>query len=274
MKQKLNIREIQLEEKEILKKTIKFLDDNNLSYQIAYGTLLGAVRHNGFIPWDDDIDIIMPRTHYDKLQQLMKKSNGKLDNELYFHSIELKNLNLPFTKVYNYNFMAIDKFNNDKYEKYLWIDIFPIDGVSINQQVNVKLLNKRKILATIIGLKRTPFKFITNKHNSILKNFSKICLKIIFSILPPNFCAKRISKIAKRFDYNNCEVCANFSWSDKLNEIFPKHYYEYSIEFDFEGMKVKGPKEYDKILNQIYGNYMELPPVEQRLTHGLEVWKK
>ena len=122
----LNIKEIQEEELNILKETIKFLDHNNIKYYIFYGTLLGAVRHQGFIPWDDDIDIAIPRPEYEKLIKILKEKNNKINN-LNIESIgyEVGVSDWPFIKIVNKDIKLEDELNCDKN---LWIDVFPLDG--------------------------------------------------------------------------------------------------------------------------------------------------
>ena len=180
MKKYLNTREIQLEEKKILDQVVEFLDKNDLKYSLCAGTLLGAIRHKGFIPWDDDIDIMMSRPEYNKLQELIKNNSNILGDNLYFHSVELHNLNMPFTKVYNHNVEINDWRYNDIYEKYLWIDIFPIDGFPDNVGECKKWFEKRNSIKKILAYRKMSNKFILSKKNILIKTvifFSKYIYK-------------------------------------------------------------------------------------------------
>ena len=154
MKQ-LNIREIQLEEVEILKEFIKFANENNLKYYLSGGTMIGAVRHQGFIPWDDDIDIAMPRPDYDRLINLAKTK--KISEELEIKSLELGNLAYPFVKIINKNIDIVSKSAEDKN---LWIDIFPIDAVPSDYEEQKKLIKKVMNYKGIIYLHNTKAKDI------------------------------------------------------------------------------------------------------------------
>ncbi len=271
MKKYLTSRETQLEEKKILDEVVKFLEKNNLRYFLIYGTLLGAIRHKGFIPWDDDIDIAMPRPDYDKLQRILKESNSILNDNLHFHSLELNNLNMPFTKVYNYSINIEDWRYNDKYEKYLWIDIFPIDGLPSDDKKVQKMFKKAVKWRKSLMYRKTVFKFLLS-NRTFFKNILKIFSKIIFSIFPSEFASKMIININK-CNYDECDFVGDFVWGNSLKEKMKKEIYEDYIDVEFEGKKYKGLKNYDKYLTQIYGDYMKLPPVEKRKTHSFKAWR-
>ena len=121
----LTLDEIHYEEKEILKETVKFLDEHNLTYFITYGTLLGAVRHGGFIPWDDDIDLVMARPEYNKFVEYLKEHGNKISGNLEVIGLELNNSDFPILKIINKNIRVNEK---DKADQYLWLDIFPLDA--------------------------------------------------------------------------------------------------------------------------------------------------
>lgn len=271
MQKKLNTREIQLEEKKILDCVVDLLDKNNLKYSLCAGTLLGAIRHKGFIPWDDDIDIMMPRSDYDKLQKILKNTSNILGDDLYFHSLELKNSNMPFTKVYNHNIRAYDWRYNDKYEKYLWIDIFPIDGFPDNVGECKKWFAKRNKIKKMFMYSKMNPKFLFYKKEYI-KNIIKGLFKIISILIPKNYYAKKIISLTKEYPYEASKYTGCFVWGYGPQERMKKEDFENYIDVEFEGSKYKGIKEYDKYLTNLYKDYMQLPPEEKRVTHSFEAW--
>ena len=121
----LSLKEIQQEETKILIKVINYLNNNDITYYIWGGSFLGTVRHKGFIPWDDDIDIAITRKEYNKLLELLR-GNNKIDENIEAIGFELNNFDTPFIKIINKKINIREEMN---YDKYLWIDIFPIDGV-------------------------------------------------------------------------------------------------------------------------------------------------
>ena len=272
MKKYLTSREAQLEEKNILDRVVNILDKYNLRYFLIYGTLLGAIRHKGFIPWDDDIDIAMPRPDYEKLQEIVRNDKELLGNNMYFHSYELGNLNMPYTKVYNYNIRIDDWRYNDKYEKYLWIDIFPIDGFPSDDKKVEKMFKKASRWRKILMYRKMVFKFLLSQK-SFYKNVLKFFSKIIFSIFPSRFASKRIISINKKNKYEDCDFVGDFVWGDGPQEKVEKYLYEEYIDVEFEGSKYKGLKHYDKYLSKTYGDYMKLPPEEKRKTHSFKAWR-
>ena len=273
MSKLLTKKEIQKEELAILKDVIKFMDDNNLNYSLAGGTLLGAIRHKGFIPWDDDIDLLMSRNEYDKFLKLFKENNNISGTSLYVHSNELNNLNLPYTKVYNKNIFAHDERFNDKYEKYLWIDIFPLDGFSDDIKECEKIYNKKQLYRRLLLIRKSTFNYIFTNSKNIIKMIGKLFIKLLLHLLPSSYFANRITKLAKNYSYDDSRYVGNISWGYGLKERIDKKLYEELILMKFEDIKAKGYKEYDKILTEVYGDYMTLPPEEERKTHDFEAWR-
>lgn len=256
---------------EIKERAVKVLLDiddfcrkNDIKYFLAYGTLIGAVRHNGFIPWDDDIDIMMPRPDYEKFNRLYNSEKfGKLvagDKDYVY----------PFTKVYDKETQIIEKTNVKKQILGIYVDIFPLDGLppleeeqrAFNDQV-YKIKHKITIKYTMIS-----------KSNSILKNILLIPAHILLAPFKYEKLAKEIDIKAQAYSYDESENVACLVWNSRYS-FFPKAWYKDLIDHDFEGHLFPIPSEYDKLLTFIYGDYMTLPPEEQRVfTHGYKVFKK
>ena len=266
----LNTKEIQYEEKKILDEVVNFLNKNKINYFLCGGSLLGAIRHKGFIPWDDDIDIAIPRPDYNKLQELIKKNNI-LSESLYFHSYELGNLNMPFTKVYNHSIEIYDWRYTDKYEKYLWVDIFPVDGMPDTDDETIKLFKKRDFWKKILSYRKMSLKCIFMNKN-VFTNILKYLLKIIFLILPEKFLPKKIINLNK-CNYVDSSYTGVYTWGYGPRERMKKEIFEEYILVDFEGTKYNGLKNYDKYLTNVYGDYMKLPPKEKRITHSFKAWR-
>lgn len=260
---KLSLKEIQYEEKEMLKKVANFLDENKLNYTLWGGTLLGAVRHNGFIPWDDDIDIAMFRPDYDKLIKILKNNNYKIEN-LDAYGFELNGGSTPIIKVINENI----EIESDIYSaKYLWIDIFPLEAIP---QDSSKYLKKDIFLTTILNLKDADMNHKKIISASKYKLFLKKMVLIMLRLWPyKNYCnyyidyCKKFNKDFDKYDY----VCTNI-WPDANAKPYAKKDFEY-VDYKFEDLKVKGIKNYDNILSIVYGkNYMKIPPKEKRESHN------
>ena len=267
--ERLSLKELQNEELKILESIVKFLDSHNLTYYISCGTLLGAVRHKGFIPWDDDIDISMPRPDYDKLIQLMLEGKESFSSGLLFNEISLGNTKLPFAKVINPN---IEIKSLSKEDKYLWIDIFPLDGLPDSQEEIVKYYKKERFQMGLIYLKTNSFKDIMKEHKSIVNRLVKVCLKPIAMLVPIKYSSNKIIKLSKKYDYNNSKYVGVYIWGDGPQEkILKKDMADYKIKF--ENKTFNTYKNYEDYLKSMYGDYMQLPPEEDRKDHNIEAYK-
>lgn len=245
------LKEIDLE---ILKEFIYICDKLHLKYYILGGTLLGAIRHKGFIPWDDDIDVGLLRADYeifiDKAQDLMKDKyflqTYKTDKEFPANFAKIRNSNTTFIE----SAIGHCKINHGAF-----IDIFPLDYYP--NKISCFFILKKKLLTL-----RITYAY----NNKILKNKIKIA-RIISKFVYPSI-VTAIQKREKLYkSIENGSRIANYSGTWGKREIVPKEWYGEGAEVLFEGIKVMAPKEYDKWLTQVYGDYMTLPPVEKRKSH-------
>ena len=244
----------------VLKDFIKLCDENNLNYYIYGGSLLGAVRHKGFIPWDDDIDVIMFRDEFDKFKEIFLSQR----NEKY----EL--LSYEFYDDYFFLFPKI-MLKGTKFEEW-WgdqvsftvginIDIFVLDDVSDNKlesfiQIKYCRLLDRLLTVSSIKLKDYPFvpQLISNVSHRILSLFRIKPIKII------NSCLKLLTK------FENTEKVCDIT---ALNhpQIYQREDFGKGVKIEFEDIMVNAPADSHRILEQIYGDYMKLPPKEERYNH-------
>lgn len=247
-----NIKKVQNISLKLLQEFIEVCNKMNLRYFVVGGTLLGAVRHKGFIPWDDDIDIGMPRKDY----EIFVESAQKYLSPNVFLQSRLSEKKSPFlfSKLRDSNTTFIENgIKHCEINHGVYVDIFPIDG-----------LNKDKLFK----YKKAIFK---RKISLLYKSKSKKIgiIKKVFKLIPFsfNFCFKNINQLYSKYDFDTSNIVVNYcgAWGDR--EIMKKEWIEPLIDLDFEGIKVKAPNNYQEYLTHMYGNYMELPPIEKRVSH-------
>lgn len=246
---------------ELLDEFVRICDKNNLDYFLCGGTLLGAVRHKGFIPWDDDMDVAMLRKDYEKFLKIAPvelKEKFIIDN---YHTN--KKCYLNFTKIRNRNTLFVQDFQKDyDGEKGIWIDIFPLDYI---EKLNFFQVTKIKIVKLI--------RSIEHYKNNIFLGNNKIWLKKILTFLmkpiPLTFLQRLQDNLmkGKTHDKEAKYITSIASTYDYKKETMEKDVYLPAKTLEFEGKEYKVPNKYKYYLEKIYGNYMELPPVEKRVTH-------
>ena len=264
IEKKLSLRELQLEELKILKDTVKIIEKYGLRYSLCGGTLLGAIRHKGFIPWDDDIDICMPRDDYDKFLQIIK--NEKIHDDYEVLSNELNNSIYPFSKVINKQICIEAKSSVDKF---LWIDIFPIDGLPNDDRLVTKQIKKIEFRKGIIYEKTTSFREIWKERRPVINKVLKVILKVVSYLIPINIISKQMNKIARQYNYDKSEDVGGYIWGYGSREKMAKKFVDPFIDVDFEGEKFKAFNGWNVYLTNLYGNYMKLPPEEKRIDHKI-----
>lgn len=252
-------KKIQKIELDILMEIDRICRLNNIRYALAYGTLIGAVRHNGFIPWDDDIDIYMMREDYLKFREVCKTQldakffyqSHETDNEYYYLFDKIRVNNTIFRETY---------LNNYDIHHGVFLDIFPLDNVP-----DVFLKRKFQYFKFHFYRNGLMSKYLdTNARHGIKKIASKV-LKIAYASFSLEYLYQHAQSVSMEYnDKSNCsKVC---SFSGFRNEVNNKEYYTELFEGDFEGVRVYLPKYYNELLSKMYGNYMELPPIEKRKT--------
>ena len=240
----------------------RFMNEHGLQYSIMSGTMLGAVRHGGFIPWDDDIDIAMLRPEYNKLISILIK-NRFIGENLYASGSELGDSIWPFVKIFNNNIFVQEKVSQKK--QYLWIDVFPFDGLP-NHSVNLyqKYIHK---LQNLYNYRRAD-------EIVIRENISNLKLKLFFTsiskvISDDNYIKFFIHECSK-FNVEKAQLVEDLTWGTKS---IPKALFSELVDYKFESIVVKGFKNYDLYLKCIYGDYMQLPQEDKRDNHGIKAWR-
>ncbi len=240
-----------------------FCEENDLIYYAAGGTALGAIRHKGFIPWDDDVDIIMPRKDYERLKQLSK---NRFDaTKKYVIEFPLENLDFiySYAKIYDTTTTLIES-NRYKTKRGVFIDVFPLDGVGESEEAAIEQFKKAEkkinLLSTITcGIR---------KGRKLYKNVAVVVGRCIPKfIISPQKAIKKINEMGQAVDYDQSKFVANLAgiWHEK--EIVEKSWLGEPKLEDFEDIKIYCPQQSDLYLSKIYGNYMELPPIEKRKSH-------
>jgi lipopolysaccharide cholinephosphotransferase len=250
---------------EILDEIVRICDSNRLDYFLIGGTLLGAIRHKGFIPWDDDIDIAMPRDAYDKFISLC---NSELSNKYMVDSFENNSgYWLPFIKIRKRNTVYEEKIisANKSIPKGVWVDIFPLDNVkhlkSIVQFLQAKLV---KYIRHFISIKQ-GYSTVTSIKGIILFN--------LFRLINTHTAFKIQHKIMTIWNDQETRYFVNLgSQYNYVKQTIPKDKYYPPVKVEFEGKLYNAPNDWDYILTRIYGDYMQLPPVEKR-TSGHHIVK-
>lgn len=261
----LSIERLHKVQLQMLKKFAKFCDKNKLTYYLCGGTLLGAIRHKGFIPWDDDVDILMPRPDFEKIQKILTQTTIAKDIKTQLPP-EKKSI-FPFIKVYNPKYNVIEKDMKDHASNHIWLDVFPIDGLSNNHEQNQKLYKKIYRQRRFLRLKQLKPINIMRNSKSIFKLISKPFLIVIANITPYSVHIKRIDKLSRKYNYENSKYVGGVMWGYGPQERMLKKDVEKKVLVDFEGEKFYTFSCYKKYLKNLYGDYMQLPPEEKRQTH-------
>lgn len=278
---KLNLKETQEELLNLLLKFDSFCKEHKINYFLSGGTLLGAIRHQGFIPWDDDIDLMLPRPDYQKLKYHLENSNISLEyqdfdkTEGYFFpylrivdsSVIVK---IPFYE--RYDFKRVGESLN------LFIDIFPLDGVPKSKFKQKVLIFKIIYLRKFAKASLIRIDWFTNKEDFLIKRVGKFLFTpfiLLLKLFGHVYFLIKMDKILKKNEFNESENIAELAFAYDDNIIFSKNAVASSLDVNFEGYTFKAPLGYDEYLTNNYGSYMQLPPEDKRVTHfnGL-VFKK
>lgn len=263
---KLELDEIKEIELNLLTEFDKLCKVNHLYYTLCGGTLLGAVRHRGFIPWDDDIDVLMPRPDYERLLNHQSINMDELPDYVQLCSWKDGTLSFPFIKlVDNRTEVDVDYFDSELGANKIWIDIFPIDGNPEDEQELRKIYGKSIRLRKLLSIKLAK----SGEGKTRLKRLLKpMIIKVLSVISIESLCAK-IDKLARSYDYGSSKYIGGILWGYGPQERISKEAFETPVKLEFEGKYFNAPSNYDEYLTGLYKDYMQLPPEDKRIVHGL-----
>ncbi len=266
------LRQLQTVELEIMKRFAQICDEHHLRFFLLGGTFLGAVRHKGFIPWDDDIDVGMPRDDYERFIELTDK---ELKNPYVFKSFTKGNEDtIYFSRIEDLSHPVIDDSAQIRRQRYAWIDVFPLDGMPDNPVL--RFIHKTVLLYRRVALQYSNYSIVVNQDLPNRPFHEKVLIDIGKLIRPERFfdtqaCLKKLDKTLKKYRYEDCEYVVNFMGAYKFKEMFPRRIYKETALYDFEDAAYPAPKDYDFVLSQMYGDYMTPPKDADKYKHHIIV---
>lgn len=254
----LSVREVQLHCFSIMKVFDAFCREHGLTYYLSGGTLLGAVRHKGFIPWDDDVDLMMPRPDYLRFLALSKDFN---DPRWGIFAPELKkDYSRAFLRMTDESTKLLkpSRYGDDTAATY--IDIFPIDGVPAGKTATKLFYARIRLCDALCKCAKRQF---TDEHERM--RLAKNILRIILKPVGAHFFAMRMNRIAMKApyegsSYRGVSMVTHYGAREKM----PAEVFDHAVDVEFEGMMLPAPCGWDQYLSRLYGDYMQLPPEHRR----------
>lgn len=261
------LRKLQLLEVNLLQKFQQICKENNIKYFFVGGGLIGVLRHGGFIPWDDDMDVVMPRDDYDRFLEICRKG---LDDG---YGIE-SDWHYLLTRFVDCESIVERPSEFETLKENVWIDLFPIDGIP-NRKFH-RWLHIRLVLALRFLLILTDSEHLAGKKK---RPFYETCILKLFKALPlfkslnPEKLSHVMEKQMRKYRFKDCKFCCNYMGRYRTKEIHPKEQWGIPTIKQFEGIDVYIPEQYHEMQTSIYGDYMQLPPENERVAHEAKLLK-
>lgn len=256
----LTLRQTQQVYLELLGEFDRLCRAHDLRYDLCGGSLLGAVRHGGFIPWDNDIDLSMPRPDYERLLTMMPP----LPQNRALVSYHDGTFPRHFARYVRKDVLRVSDMAEDWDCPYIGIDIFPLDGVPGEDRAYARQIKKirrlRRLLLTSVERAGTSRR---GKAAALVKN----CYRPVLRLIGSNRLAKWLDHACRRVDYETAEQVGIISGMYGLRERWDKADMLPQKQFDFEGLSIPGFANFHIYLTNLYGDYMKLPPKEQQIPH-------
>lgn len=247
---------------DLLMELDKYCRANNIQYYLFAGSLIGAVRHKGFIPWDDDIDVCMKREDYDFFFANYNKEKSHLgkavciDNDINYYT--------PAGKVVDSRTILVEEINLN-YPIGVYIDVFPMDHMPDDNREVLKLNRKIDKYRKAISLKTTKVSKERAWYKNTILRIGEFCLKPVSM----RYLLNNISRLAQTYKgVPSCTRLADISvFTYGMKEVHLMSEFDKTAELEFEGHIFLAPCGYDTVLKRMYGDYMKLPPKEKQIAH-------
>ncbi len=262
-----NLKKLHSIETEILKRFVRLCDDNSITYYIIGGTLIGAVRHGGFIPWDDDIDIAVPRSDYYKLINVMHKCKDDIlgmeyykdDESLYFYPIKI---------VDKTSYIYEPRRKDGK--AHPWIDILPLDGAPTGE-ISARIFKFRMLYYKLM----LGIHYADNLRDIKRSSLEKMVIKFakvthVGRFINPTRIKDKLDILLASHSVEKSKIVGTCMGAYFFHEFVPKKYFGNGSRVTFEGLDVNAPEQVEKYLTHMYGDYMKLPPVEKQVAHDVQ----
>lgn len=258
---RLNTQEIHRILLDILREIDSFCTDHNIKYTISGGTLLGAVRHKGFIPWDEDADIAMPREDFERFKKEYtahgpyRLLTGCEEGKLYSMHMKVEDTRTVINE-------GCHKGVNG-----LFVDIFPLDGMPENTEECRAFMKKANSVRRRLMLSQRPMIHLKDKmHDPLLA-------KLQAKMHSPEYWYKKSDAICRTYPYADSAFTGAVCGVYGVKEAFPRRIYDEITRMEFEGIQLNALANWDEFLTQFYGDYMTPPPVKKQAgTHGIEAF--
>lgn len=267
--QGLSMREIQMGAYEVLKAVSKICEGQGLRYALTYGSLIGAVREGGIIPWDDDIDIMMPRPDYERLLIYFDEHSEDLYPLRVFERSAIPGYPHMIARISDQRYRLV--FDNEKdYGIGIFVDIYPFDGVGKDRDTAIRLIHKTKRLAALCFL-TSRRSFAVDNTGSKLKMLFKLPAYLWAKLMGNEHYTSRLEEMARRYRYEESTLVACVVWPagrkyGRERDVFSKGLFDV-IYVRFEDSMMPIPKDYDEFLTITYGDYMAPPSEDEKKTH-------
>ena len=257
----------------VLQEVIRVLDELNIPYYMQGGTMLGAIRHGGFIPWDDDVDLGIPRADYDRL---LKEVAAHLPENLELRTYDDEtDHHYYFARIVDKRYQIRRMGSIEERLENIWVDLFPLDGMP-NGFV-ARQWHKFRLLMTRLKFHLSCFEKVNIKRPG-RPLVERMIIKIAMITRVGKWFNTRkqldkMDRLLKKYPPENSDNLVNFTGqaSYKFNEMFKKEVYGKGKAYPFENMTLVGPEQYDVYLKSLYGDYMTPPRVEDRNAHAAEL---
>ena len=264
MKKTIDIKELKKIQLGLLNALDDYCVQNDLTYYLAYGTLIGAIRHKGYIPWDDDIDVMMPREDYNKFIANFNNDKHASNLKAISHEIDT-DYYLSFAKLINKSNVMKEEVNID-YHIGVYIDVFPLDNLADDYKVAKKRMKKAFRYNEILLLKNLTI----SKERVWYKNIMLGIGRLVSSFWTRDTLIDKLNSfgVHKKDDcFTEYIGTVTGIFVGNESRVFESKWFKDTVKDEFEGRDFIAPAGYDSLLRKLYGDYMKLPPIEEQTSH-------